>query len=53
MTPRAEIDMSDANATKAMRGFIREARESRIHSAIERLGLDEAERLLGLKGEKT
>lgn len=42
-------NLSDANAVQAMRGLITKAREERIVEAVKRVGLDEAERLLGLK----
>ena len=42
-------NLSDANAIQAMRGLITRAREEKIVEAVKRVGLDEAERLLGLK----
>jgi hypothetical protein len=44
-------NMSDANAIKAMTGFIKEARFAKVNAAIARMGLDEAESVLGLKSD--
>lgn len=44
-------NMSDQNAIAAMKGLIQEARKAKINEAITRLGLDEAERILGLKND--
>jgi len=45
-------NMSDANAVSAMKGFIREARMNKVTGAIAQMGLDEAERILGLKKDE-
>jgi hypothetical protein len=45
-------NLSDANAVAAMKGFVTEARKDKINAAIFKLGLDEAERILGLKEEE-
>jgi hypothetical protein len=42
-------NLSDEHAIAAMKGLIAEARRNKINTAIAKLGLDEAERVLGLK----
>jgi len=42
-------NVSDTGALAAIRGYVREARTAKIDAAIAKLGLDEAERILGLK----
>lgn len=43
-------NLGDQHAIAAMRNLIYQAREKKIVAEIKRLGLDKAERLLGLKG---
>jgi len=45
-------NMDDRSSIKMMRNLIQEARKAKIDEAIAKLGLDEAERVLGLKPEE-
>lgn len=42
-------NINDKDLVKAMEGLIKQVRLNRINAAIDKLGLDDAERLLGLK----
>ena len=44
-------NVNDQQAIAAMKGLIREARKAKIDEAIAKMGLDDAERILGLKGD--
>jgi len=43
-------NLNDTSAVQAMRNSLKDVRMDRVTNAIHRLGLDEAERILGLKG---
>jgi len=44
-------NMDDRSSIKMMRNLIQEARKAKIDEAVAKLGLDEAERVLGLKSD--
>jgi len=43
------MNIRDKDAIKAVAGLIKEARTKRIQDAVQRMGFDEAEKLLGMK----
>jgi len=45
-------NVSDEGALASMKRFIREARQEKVNEAIAKIGLDQAERILGLKDEE-
>lgn len=45
-------NQNDQQAIAAMKGLIREARKAKIHKAIDEIGLDAAEKVLGLKKDE-